>query len=264
MKKTKGGKTSTIKRMLILLGSIVLGLVVLIALEVFIATLGVNEVYKNPERKPMQFGTDGQEIKYLVMGDSTSAGQGTSYETSFAVKTAQHLSEKYKVTMINSGISGAKIQEVLDDQVPFAEEFKPDVVIISMSANDVVRLTSTDKIKSGLTETLDRVIAANCNAKIVVTGSPDMGTILRFYPPLNWIASWHSKNVTEAMKPIIAERGLTYAPIYEEVGPPFRKDHSLFYKDRYHANERGHVVWTNVLNKALDEALLNQPSHCKS
>ncbi|MBA3724730.1 MAG: hypothetical protein H0W89_07680 [Candidatus Levybacteria bacterium] len=250
--------------MLIIFLSLIIGFIILIVIEVFLATLGENEVYKNPERSPRTFGTNGPTIKYLIMGDSTSAGQGTTYDTSFAVKTAEHLAETYKVTMINSGISGAKIREVLDDQVPFAEEFKADVVIFSMSANDVVRLTSTEKIKSGLTETLDRVIAANCNAKIVVTGSPDMGTILRFYPPLNWIASWHSKNVTEAMKPIIAERGLTYAPIYEEVGPPFRKDHTLFYKDKYHANERGHVVWTNVLNKALDEALINQPSHCKS
>ena len=115
------------KHMLLIAGSIIIGLILLILFEVFIATLGEKEIYKNPERTPRTFGSSsGQEIKYLVMGDSTSAGQGAAYEEGFAVKTSEHLAERYRITMVNTGISGAKIDEVLADQVPFAEEFKPD------------------------------------------------------------------------------------------------------------------------------------------
>lgn len=146
--------------MLIIIGSIILGFVLLILFEVFIATLGENEIYKNPERTPRTFGSSsGQELKYLVMGDSTAAGQGAPYEEGFAIKTSAHLAERYKVTMVNTGVSGAKIEEILADQVPFVEKFKPDIVLISMSANDTVRLTSLEKIRSGLREEKQHILA---------------------------------------------------------------------------------------------------------
>lgn len=250
------------KSMLIIAASIVGGIILLIGIEAFFAQFGEEVLFKNPDRKPQTFGREGKPLKYLVMGDSTAVGQGTTPENGFAVQTAQQLAKEYKVTMINTGVSGAKVKGILDDQVPIAEKFKPDLVIISMTANDTVRLTNLDSVAQDAQTIVDRIITANCEAKIVITGSPDMGTVLRFYPPLKQIASWHSRRVTDVMKKVIEKNNLTYAPAYEEVGPPFYKDPSLLSADKYHPNERGYKVWTAMWNKAITNALENQKSHC--
>lgn len=56
-------------------------------------------------RSVQEFGSTGSPLKYAVMGDSTSIGQGADYSQSYAYNTAEHLAKNHKVKLLNVGVS---------------------------------------------------------------------------------------------------------------------------------------------------------------
>lgn len=249
-------------RLIVLLVLVFIGFIVLLVVEGFIARSGPKESFKNPERKVRRFGNSNNKIKYMVMGDSTGAGQGADYEKGIAVRTAEHLARTYSVNLLNASVSGAKVKDILNDQIKEVKKYKPDVILVSIGANDVTGLTLPQQLQSQLDEMVDELIETNCNMKIVLTASPDMGSPPRLPQPLRFVEGIFSKFANSTFYSIIEENNLTLAPIAEETGDIFRKDATLFSQDQFHPNEQGYAVWTKVLNPALDKAMKDQVSHC--
>lgn len=194
-------------------------------------------------------------VTYLVLGDSTAAGVGGEYEQGIARATTRELERTQQVTMHNFAVSGARINDVLEEQLPRAAHVRPDLVLLSVGANDVTHLTSIRSMRANLRELVRRLHAINPEVAIVITGSPDMGSPPRVPRLLRGLASWRTKQVNRMFVEEAKALGLTFAPIAAETGPLFRRDRSLFAADRFHPNERGYATWTPVLNRALATAL---------
>ncbi|HXI14148.1 MAG TPA: SGNH/GDSL hydrolase family protein [Thermoanaerobaculia bacterium] len=214
--------------------------------------------FQNPARDVMRFGATGPVLVYVVLGDSTAAGQGAEYESGIAVGTARELSRTHRVEMTNLGVSGAKMSEVLTSQLGAAERLRSDLVLVSAAANDVTHLTSVGSVRQSLESIIRHLKAANPAVAIVVTGSPDMGSAARIPALLRPLAGRRTVQTNEKIRSLATETGVTFAPIAEETGPLFRKDRSLFAADRFHPNARGYATWIPVLNRAIAEALANR------
>ncbi|HVE70775.1 MAG TPA: SGNH/GDSL hydrolase family protein [Thermoanaerobaculia bacterium] len=199
----------------------------------------------------MTFGSSGQPLTYVVMGDSTAAGVGGSYESGIAVSTAKELGRRHIVTMTNVGVSGARMSDVRRLQLPRVTPLRPDLVLLSAGANDVTHLTGIDGMRTDLRAIVTALTEANPDVRIVITGSPDMGSPPRIPWPLRGIASHRTKQVNRMFLAEAAKHGLTFAPIAAVTGPMFRRDRSLFAADRFHPNDRGYATWIPVLNEAL-------------
>ncbi len=206
-------------------------------------------------REAITSGSDGPPLVYLVMGDSTAAGVGGSYGSGIAVSTARDLGKRFRVRMTNVAVSGARVRDVLRDQLAAAEGLKPDFVLLSVGANDVTHLTRIGSMRADLRTIVQRLKAANPAVKIVLTGSPDMGSPPRIPRLLRGIASCRTRSVNRMFEAEVAQQRLTFAPIAAETGPLFRSDRSLFAEDRFHPNDRGYATWLPVLNKAIEQAL---------
>lgn len=207
------------------------------------------------DRPPVSFGESGAPLLYVVLGDSTAAGVGAPYEDGIAIQTAKHLAEARQVTLHNFAVSGARIRDVLETQLPKALSIRPHLVLVSAAANDVTHLTSIPSMRRRLREIVARLRTANPAVHIVVTGAPDMGSPPRVPWVLRPIASVRTKMVNRMVRNEVKELNLVFAPIAERTGPLFRRDRSLFDADRFHPNSRGYATWTSVLNEALSEAL---------
>lgn len=194
-------------------------------------------------------------VSYLVLGDSTAAGVGADYDQGIAMATTRELSRTHEVKMHNVSVSGARIREVLDDQLPRAASIRPDLVLLSVGANDVTHLTSVRSMRASLREIVQHLRSTNPDVAIVITGSPDMGSPPRVPRLLRGLASLRTKQVNRMFVAEAERLHLTFAPIAAETGPLFRRDRSLFAADRFHPNERGYATWTAVLNRALAAAL---------
>lgn len=251
------------KRSLIIFVIVLFIFILILAFEIFLAAKGEREDFKNPSNQPRFFGESGEEITYLILGDSTTAGQGGDYEKGIAVSTAKYLAQNKKVTMMNFSISGATIQNIREEQLNKALEYMPDIVLISAGSNDVTHLSSVQNTQENLDEILNKLIEKNCNVKIILTGSADLGSVPRFLQPLRWIAGVRVNQINNnVFYPTVDKRGLTLAPIARETGPAFRKNRSLFYSDNFHPNDEGYKLWIDVINKALDEAEEKQKVEC--
>jgi lysophospholipase L1-like esterase len=208
-----------------------------------------------PVREPRTFGSRGAALNYVVLGDSTAAGVGADYEQGIAVRTAEALGGSRRVTMHNFGVSGARAAGVVRDQLPLALERKPDLVLLSVSANDVTHLTSAKSVRSSIEQTVQALRRVNPKVAIVITGSPDMGSPPRIPWLLRALAARRTASINRELLELAASERLVFAPIAEETGPLFRADHSLFAGDRFHPNERGYATWVSVLNRALALAI---------
>jgi lysophospholipase L1-like esterase len=236
--------------------------VLLLGLDVLLAKRGPHLSFTNPPSTPIFFGT-GPPLTYVVMGDSTAAGEGaSSYKTGIAQVTARYLAENHKVTYRNVAIAGARTQDVLNTQVAKAISYKPDLVLLSIGANDVTHLTASAHVRESAQEIINRLIAANCNVKIVLTGSPAMGAVPRLPQPLRWLAGVRTDQLNKVFVGLVNSNHLTFAPIAEKTGPQFERNHALFAADHFHPNDQGYATWVAVLNPALHVALKTQPTHC--
>src|SRR6476660_8507001 len=90
----------------------------------------IAETFHNPSRDTLRFGTSGSTLAYVVLGDSTAAGQGAPYENGIAVLTARELAKTRTVMLTNLAISGARTRDILAVQLPAAERLRPDLVLI--------------------------------------------------------------------------------------------------------------------------------------
>lgn len=234
----------------------ILGTVVLASLFLAWSAMLRAESFHNPTPDPMRFGTSGPPISYVVLGDSTAAGQGAAYEDGIAVMTARQLAKTRTVTLRNFSVSGAKTAEVLTGQLPAAESARPDLVLIAVGANDVTHLTRIRSVEHSLVQIILRLRAANAHVVIVLTGSPDMGAPPRVPRLLRPIAGWRNKRLNVMFESVAAANGITFAPIARATGRFFRQDHSLFAGDRFHPNARGYATWLPTLDRAIGDALL--------
>jgi lysophospholipase L1-like esterase len=209
------------------------------------------------------FSAGGETLHYLVLGDSTAVAQGGDYEQGIAVETARHLARGGRgVELTNVAVSGARMRDVLTEQLPRADFAHADLVLVDAGANDVVHLTPSGAVARDLEQIVKTLLKANCKMKIVVTGSPDMSTPPRIPWLLRGLAGVRARALNRVAKEVVKRHGLTFAPIAERTGPIFARDRTLFSADRFHPNDRGYAVWTPVLNEALEQALASQHGHC--
>ncbi|MEO5896657.1 MAG: SGNH/GDSL hydrolase family protein [Vicinamibacterales bacterium] len=204
-----------------------------------------------PARPPLTFGESGAQTTYVVLGDSTAAGVGAPYDQGIAVLTAKHLGKSRRVTMHNFAVSGARIRDVLDQQLSAAEALRPNIVLMAVGANDVTHLTSIPSMRQRFREIIRRLRAANPASQIVITGAPDMGSPPRIPWLLRGIASLRAKLVNRMFRSEAERLNVVLAPIAERTGPLFRRDRTLFDADRFHPNARGYATWVEVLTGVL-------------
>lgn len=232
------------------------GLVLLLLLEAWLASRTPLVDFRNPTTEPIYLKGHGPPLRYIVMGDSTGAGRGATPGNSITMGTARHLAEKYDITLINLSVSGARIKDLLAKQLPEAKQAKPDLVLLSVGANDIVHFTPDAQIQSDLHHIITELLEANPKIAIVVPGSGDVGACPRFEQPLRTVAGWQTKRVNALIKSTsLASPGTTWVPLAERTGELFGRNPNMFSADKFHPNDRGYSVWTQVLNEGLDQSM---------
>lgn len=215
---------------------------------------GVNVPTPKTPRVAERYGSAGASLTYVVMGDSTSVGQGGNYDLGFARATARYLGRMRRVTFYNVGISGARSADVVTKQLPAAVSLKPDFVLIAVGANDVTHLTSSSKVRTSLQTTIRALQAANPAVKIVLTGSPQMGSVARFPQPFKALEKLRTGTINKVIAQVAADNQVVVAPLAADTGAIFASHPELYAQDKFHPSTAGYSVWIPVLERAIDKA----------
>ena len=246
-----------LKRVVVGFAALAVGGVVLIGIEIVIA-LRREYLPTEPALKlDDTFGDPSDDaVTLVVMGDSTAAGLGAgepadAYPSLLARRLA---ADGFRVDLRVFGVSGARVRDVLDEQLPKALEADPDYVFIGIGANDVTHLTSLGDVRSDMTEIL-RTLEDRSGAETVIAGAPDMRAPA-FYEPLRSLAGWRGRQVADAIEDVGREKDVAVVELAKETGPKFGADPERFHSsDDFHPSADGYKLWADAIYPVLKKTV---------
>ncbi len=172
------------------------------------------------------------ELVYVALGDSAAQGIGASTPDSSYVKILATTMEKRTgkpVRIINLSKSGAKIKDLIGEQLPKLHGLHPDIITVDIGANDIAQGTSQVDMTKGYEE----IIRAVSPYQVVFANLPD------------FMWGTQQRNTTEINKTIVTlshQYGLKLADLHEAT---HMKMWSLneFAADGFHPSNNGHRTW---------------------
>jgi acyl-CoA thioesterase I len=185
--------------------------------------------------------------RVVWLGDSTAAGVGASSSAGALPSQVADGLAAPEVAVL--AISGARVADVLADQVPKVAALRPNLVLISVGANDTIHLTG----RGAFRHSYEKVVRAlPAGVPVVLLGVPDMGAIPRFAQPLRAVSGWRGRNVDTEVRRVAAGTGAVYADIAGPTGPPFRRHPDRYFAaDDFHPSDAGYGLWADAVLKVL-------------
>ena len=206
--------------------------------------------------------------RLVWLGDSTAAGVGASTASGAlpsqvadglgaADTSAADRLASWDVSVSALAVSGARVADVLADQVPKVAALRPDLVLISVGANDTIHLTG----RGAFRHTYEKAVRAlPVGVPVVLLGVPDMGAIPRFAQPLRAVAGWRGRHLDAEVRRVAAATGAVYADIAGPTGPPFRRHPGRYFAvDDFHPSDAGYGLWAHAVVKVLRQEGLSRP-----
>lgn len=190
-----------------------------------------------------------QKRNYIVVaiGDSTVEGIGaTKPERAFAPLVCSLIKQDLKrVVFYNFGKEGARIKDVLDSQLDKAISLNPNLILISIGANDVIFQENIFKFEKGYKTLLDR-LAKETKALVVVNNIPDM-TITPIIPPM--IRPFFRFTISLfnfKIKTTTRRFGAIFIDLYKQ-SKLYKGYQGLIASDGFHPSDIGYALWANTI-----------------
>jgi lysophospholipase L1-like esterase len=222
-----------------------------LAVEIQLARMG-------PQLTPVDFDldVDGPGLRMVWLGDSTAAGAGaSSAEGTLPRQVAAGLGQPAAVRVLAH--SGATVADVLRRQVAQVATLRPDVVLVSVGANDTTHLTARGQFHRRYDELVTELAGPGAGGgakavEIVLLGVPDMGAAPRLAQPLRAVAGWRGERLDAEIAAVAAAHGARYVDIAGSTGPAFRRHPDRYFAaDRYHPSDAGYALWARAVLAVL-------------
>ena len=229
---------------------------VVLMVEIQLARIG-------PRLPPTDLDLDvdlgGPGLRMVWVGDSTATGVGASAaEGALPRQVAAGLGRPVALSVLAE--TGATVADVLGHQVPRVAALRPDLVLVSVGANDTTHLTARGEFRrhyeelvtglSGLATT--STPPAPGGVEVVLLGVPDMGAIPRLAQPLRAVTGWRGERLDAEIATVAAMHEARYVDIAGSTGPDFRRDPDRYFAaDRYHPSDAGYGLWARAVLAAL-------------
>lgn len=192
--------------------------------------------------------TSDAALTYVVLGDSTAQGIGASSPTNgYVGLVAEHLAKTSgrEVRVVNLSVSGARAQDVLNNQIPRLLEMEltgDSVITLAIGANDIIA-AENPALDYQLVELITKLPAGTVVGDIPYFGDGRF----RSREPRTVAA-----NVV--IRKQVAVSQLRLAHIYD-VTKQHKSWHSMFTRknvDMLHPNNRGYQDWADAFIAVLD------------
>ena len=187
------------------------------------------------------------ELLYVALGDSAAQGIGASVpHNSYVGLIAEHVREVTgrTVRVVNLSVSGATAATAAAEQLPRFFTFTPDLVTVSIGANDIGTFDPT---------------AFEADIRSVLAALPPDAIIADvpcFYLPHN------ERKVAVAnriLREAAAERDLTVVPLHDTMKRQgLRGMLTQFANDLFHPNDHGYRVWASAFLPIVTARMLEK------
>jgi lysophospholipase L1-like esterase len=193
-----------------------------------------------------------EEIRHLALGDSFTAGTGSSPDEAFPARLAARWRARGKrVTLKNVAVNGFTTDDVLRVEIPEIAPFRPTLVTIAIGANDRVRGDGADKYRPQARAVLRAIIDAGVPPKrIVALPQPDWSlspVAASFGDP----AALGRDIVT--FNGVLREEAEAVGARYVDLFPLMRREAEarMLAPDGLHPSAKAHEEWAAALEEPL-------------
>ncbi len=172
----------------------------------------------------------------VSLGDSTAVGVGASEpDRGYVGRFAHYLRTKHDPAwrVVNLALSGARVQDALERQLPIMERLRPDLVMCCVGTNDVVWERGDGQLRRRLQELTDRLPS---------------GTLLSRVPG----ASRRARMANRTLQQGAERRRMVLLDPWNRPGPP---PMGRLAEDRFHPNDVGYQLMAEGFIEAYDDAL---------
>jgi len=203
------------------------------------------------------FGDRGNpSLRVAVLGDSSVTAPGVDGPHQIWVSLiSARIAETHHVTLRSVAVSGSRAEDLLRVQLAPALEFAPDLVIVSVGANDVMKGVGLKVFERHLDELVATLTESG--ALVVLSGVGDIGTIPRLKPPLRNMMTRRSARF-DGVHHIVAARHGAHVVEHRKDDPTiWYSDRALWSPDLFHVSAAGHQRWADSTWRVV-EPLLGQ------
>jgi lysophospholipase L1-like esterase len=183
------------------------------------------------------------------LGDSTAAGVGASGAAhTLPMQVAGRLGRPVRLTVLAK--SGARVADVVHRQLPALAGLRPDMIFISVGANDATHLTRRSSFRRDYARVLAGLPAGT--RTVVLLGVPDLGAPTRLAQPLRALAGWRGRALDSDVRHLAGRHHAVYVDIAGRTGPAFRNHPGRYFAaDHYHPSDAGYGLWADAVATTL-------------
>jgi len=219
------------------------------------AVLGLEAAYAILKPSPLlpefdpsdQFGDPTNPmLRVAVLGDSSVTAPGvTGPEEIWITLVCQRLAEKNHVVLESFAVGGSMAHDVIEGQMEAAILFGPDLVFVSIGANDAIKGVPRRRFA----ENMDRLIGelSETGAIVVQSGVGELGSIPRLFPPLSNLMSRRARRFDAVHWEVAKEHGSSVVPQRNDDLGVWYSDRDLWADDLFHVSAQGHARWANTV-----------------
>jgi acyl-CoA thioesterase-1 len=183
-------------------------------------------------------------LVYLALGDSAAQGIGASrpgrgYVGLIADQIRMQTSRPVQV--INISKSGAKLSDVIRDQLPLVARYKADIITVDIGGNDI-RHYSKEQYEKQIDQ---------------LTSQLPKGTIIADIPYFMH-GKWERDSISaaEIITCQALRNGLSVAKLHDQMSDRGLKSMlSDFAADWFHPNDNGYKIWAKAFESPIRERL---------
>jgi lysophospholipase L1-like esterase len=201
-----------------------------------------------------------EKIRYAVIGDSYSCGEGAKPTESWPSLLTQHLKrEGMDVDLVsNPSVTGWTTKDAIDKELPKFVNSNPNFATLLIGVNDWVQGVDETTFRNRFSYLLDQMLAVLPNKKrLLVVTIPDFG-VTPTGPKYSRGRNIH-EGITQFNKIVTEEahkRGLEVVDIFP-LSKKMGHDKSLVAKDGLHPSAKAYAEWEKIIFPAA-LALLKQ------
>lgn len=173
-----------------------------------------------------------------VLGDSTMQAIGASRPEDGVAGKAAQLIERHtsqQVHVVNLSKSGARVAEVVDLQLPKLGSLQPDLILVSVGANDVKNKTAIQNYE----DAYQALVGSLPRTKTIYANTPDIT---------------NRDDYEKVFQRTAKRKKMLVAPVYEKVYP-HRNNPLIYGGDFFHPSSKGYAYWFEAYQPGIEELL---------
>lgn len=197
-----------------------------------------------------------QPFVYVALGDSTVEGIGASHPSkSYASLVYSDLQRHYSpVTYHNFGKGGARVGDVTAHQLSQTVETQPQLITLSIGANDVIKRTNLRLFRAELHKLLG-TLREQTTALIVMTNIPDFSFNNRIPASVKPVVRWRIRRYNAIILRAAAMNGVVLIDTFKDSAVTANRFPDALSADNFHPSDLGYTLWANTMLTVIHEEL---------